>query len=121
MIKRALNDSFPSWNPTSRLWPLLAMLAAIGVLPAAPASARTLLKNICHVKGQEENTLQGLGLVVGLKGTGDSANSTPTVRSLARAIQLMGTPVGKRGPLELKEDIKNVALVLVTATVPAGG
>jgi flagellar P-ring protein precursor FlgI len=83
--------------------------------------ARTLLKNICHVKGQEENTLQGLGLVVGLKGTGDSANSLPTIRSLARAIQLMGTPVGRRGSLELKEDVKNVALVLVTATVPGAG
>jgi flagellar P-ring protein precursor FlgI len=98
----------------------VAAFTTITLLGAA-AHARTLLKNICHVKGQEENTLQGLGLVVGLKGTGDSSNSTPTVRSLARAIQLMGTPVGKRGPLELKEDIKNVALVMVTATVPAGG
>jgi flagellar P-ring protein precursor FlgI len=100
--------------------------AAAMVLPALFAStravqARTLLKNICRVKGQEENTLQGLGLVVGLKGTGDSANSLPTIRSLARAIQLMGTPVGRRGSLELKEDVKNVALVIVTATVPGAG
>ena len=105
---------------TRKLITAVAVFTAITLLGAA-AHARTLLKNICHVKGQEENTLEGLGLVVGLKGTGDSSNSTPTVRSLARAIQLMGTPVGKRGPLELKEDIKNVALVMVTATVPAGG
>lgn len=101
-------------------WNVVAAVVA-AVFSVHAAEARTILKNICHVKGQEENTLQGLGLVVGLKGTGDSANSLPTVRSLARAIQLMGTPVGKRGPLELKEDVKNVALVLVTATVPAGG
>jgi flagellar P-ring protein precursor FlgI len=73
------------------------------------------------VKGQEENTLVGQGIVVGLKGTGDSPNSIPTVRALARIIQLMGTPTGKRGALELKDDIKNVALVTVTATVPAAG
>jgi flagellar P-ring protein precursor FlgI len=83
--------------------------------------ARTLLKDICHIKGQEENTLQGLGLVVGLKGTGDSPGSAPSIRSLAQAIQLMGTPVGKRGQLDLKDDIKNIALVLVTATVPGAG
>ena len=120
MIKRDA-CSCPFWPLAPGFWPLLAALLAIVALPAAPASARTLLKNICHVKGQEENTLQGLGLVVGLKGTGDNANSLPTVRSLARAIQLMGTPTGKRGPLELKEDVKNVALVIVTATVPAAG
>ena len=82
--------------------------------------ARTLLKNICRVKGQEENTLQGLGLVVGLKGTGDGGNFLPTIRSLATAMQLMGSPIGKGGAAELK-DAKNVALVMVTATVPAAG
>ena len=104
-----------------RLGMFAIVAAALCGLMVEPAAARTLLKNICHVKGQEENTLQGLGLVIGLKGTGDNANSLPTVRSLARAIQLMGTPTGKRGPLELKEDVKNVALVIVTATVPAAG
>ena len=89
--------------------------------PPAPLQARTLLKNICRVKGQEENTLQGLGLVIGLKGTGDNANSLPTIRSLAQAIQLMGTPGSKRGQIDLKEDVKNVALVMVTATIPAAG
>ncbi len=96
---------------------------AVAVVFGALRNARAvvLLKNICHVKGQEENTLQGLGIVVGLKGTGDSAGSLPSVRALAQAIQLLGTPVGKRGQLDLKDDIKNVALVLVTATVPSAG
>ncbi len=101
---------------------IVATLAGLAIAIAGTrAPARTLLKNLCRVKGQEENTLQGYGLVVGLKGTGDSAASAPTVRMLAQVLQLMGSPVGKRGPLELKEDVKNVALVLVTATVPAAG
>lgn len=98
----------------------IIVVAAVFVQPAV-LPARTLLKNVCRVKGQEENTLVGQGIVVGLKGTGDSPNSIPTVKALARIIQLMGTPAGKRGPLELKDDIKNVALVTVTATVPSAG
>lgn len=79
-----------------------------------------MLRNICRVKGQEENTLQGLGIVVGLKGSGDGGSFLPTIRSLATAMQLMGNPIGPGGPAELK-DAKNVALVTVTATVPAAG
>src|SRR5260370_12590213 len=62
---------------------VVAILALVALLSiACPANARTLLKNICRVKGQEENTLVGQGIVVGLKGTGDNANSIPTVRAL---------------------------------------
>ncbi len=48
---------------------LLAMLMAAGnaiacSLAAQRADARTILKSICRLKGQEENTLQGLGIVV---------------------------------------------------------
>jgi flagellar P-ring protein precursor FlgI len=89
-------------------------------LGGLPAIAKTPLKTICRVKGQEENTLQGLGLVVGLRGTGDGGSLLPTMRSLAQALQFLGSPMGKTGVAELK-DAKNVALVLVTATVPAAG
>ncbi len=98
------------WLASVALWAMLV----------APLEARTTLKTICRVKGQEENTLQGLGMVVGLKGTGDGASSLPTLRSLAQAMQFMGSPLGKNGLAELK-DAKNVALVIVTATVPAAG
>lgn len=92
------------------------------------AGARTLLKNICRVKGQEENVLHGLGLVMGLKGTGDKGDYLPMIRALARSMELMGNPVsadstaGKGAAVlgELK-DTKNVALVMVEATVPSSG
>ncbi|HUT11151.1 MAG TPA: flagellar basal body P-ring protein FlgI [Thermoguttaceae bacterium] len=85
-----------------------------------PAGAQTTLESICRVKGQEEITLRGLGFVVGLEGTGDDGKFLPTVRSLAQAMELMGQPLGENGLTELK-DAANVALVIVTATVPGTG
>jgi flagellar P-ring protein precursor FlgI len=100
---------------------LVMLLAVAGLgIAAAPAEARTLLKTICRVKGQEENTLHGLGIVTGLKGTGDGGSSLPMLRSLSQAMQHLGNPMGKAGLAEMKET-KNVALVLLSATVPAGG
>jgi len=99
---------------------ILALLVLGWCAAPAPAFGETLLKNICRVKGQEENTLQGLGLVVGLKGSGDGANFVPTIRSLSKIMTVMGESLGKTGLTELK-DAKNVALVTVTATIPAAG
>lgn len=100
---------------------VLTLLAALAIcVLASPAQAQIRLKNICWVKGQESNTLHGLGLVVGLQGTGDGGNFLPTIRSLATAMQLMGSEIGKGGAAELK-DARNVALVSVTATVPGAG
>jgi flagellar P-ring protein FlgI len=97
---------------------LLAILVACCL--NCEAQARTVLKSICRVKGQEEISLQGMGLVLGLKGSGDGGNFTPTIRSMARMMELMGRPLGQDAVRELK-DSKNVALVVVTATVPAAG
>jgi len=100
---------------------LVAVIVALGLSAAATTvDARVTLKSICRVKGQEENTLHGLGFVVGLNGTGDGGNFLPTIRSLAKAMSLMGEPLGAKGLLELK-DAKNVALVSVSVTVPAAG
>lgn len=93
------------------------LVALLGLAPAA-ALGRTTLRSICRVKGQEENTLHGMGIVVGLKGTGDGGNFLPTVRSLAMAMQVMGKPVNAAAELK---NAKNVALVTVSATVPAAG
>lgn len=83
------------------------------------------IKDICRLKGQEENTLQGLGLVVGLKGTGDGGDIKPMIRALSRVMQNMGGQVASdiQGRLLEKEmaNAKNVALVFVEVTVPPSG
>src|SRR3954464_14159597 len=88
------------------------------------ATARTRLKNICRIKGQEENVLRGWGLVVGLNGTGE-ANDGPTMRAIARAMEIMGNPVAqpdaKQAGFDELKKMKNVAMVMVTATVPSTG
>jgi flagellar P-ring protein precursor FlgI len=94
----------------------LATVLATSIL-STPVFARTTIRNICRLKGQEENTLQGIGIVVGLKGTGDGSNFLPTLRSLEKVMHVMGNPTVLK---EIK-DAKNVALVTVTATVPATG
>lgn len=98
----------------------LAFSVGLSLFNSPAAFAGTRLKDICRVKGQEENTLVGLGLVVGLNGSGDGGKFLPAIRSLATALQLMGNPIGPGGAIELK-DAKNIALVTVTAKVPAAG
>jgi flagellar P-ring protein precursor FlgI len=101
------------------------LFLAVLILSSNVAHAQYLrVRDICRVKGQEENTLHGLGLVVGLQGTGDTDG--PTVRALAKMLELMGNPVGQQlpgGGLALQElkNAKNVAMVFVSATVPPEG
>src|SRR3954469_7685282 len=101
-------------------------IIALIILLAIPglASARTRLKNICRIKGQEENVLRGVGVVVGLSGTGE-VNDGPTMRAIARALEVMGNPVAapdaRQSGLDELKKVKNAALVVVSATVPATG
>lgn len=105
----------------SLISPWIITAVVLGFVSSARESVAAVpLKTICRVKGQEENTLHGLGLVVGLKGTGDGGSFLPTIRSMGVALEMMGNPLGKNGLGELK-DAKNVALVMVTAVVPAAG
>lgn len=91
---------------------------------SAWAESGLRIGDICRLKGQEENSLHGIGLVVGLKGTGDDG-SEPTTRGLSRMVQLLGGNISSttQGLPEIRElaDTKNVALVMVTAKIPPAG
>lgn len=114
-------------SASSRLYFVCLLAMVLFALPAKPLSAaddQLRLRDICRLKGHEENTLQGLGLVVGLRGTGDK-DVNPTTRALARMMQLMGSGIATdiQGIAQLRElkDASNVALVFVTADVPPSG
>jgi flagellar P-ring protein precursor FlgI len=62
------------------------------------------------------NQLVGYGLVVGLDGTGDQTTQSPfTTQSLKAMLQQMGVTV----PPGTNMQVKNVAAVMVTASLPA--
>ena len=101
------------------------MIFFFATLVATDIAAQGLkVKDICRPKGQETNTLHGLGLVVGLRGTGDG-DSLPKDRALARLMQLMGAPMSMtaQGQLDVSDvaDARNVAMVLLSVEVPAVG
>ena len=92
----------------------LAWAAACAVVLWWPMSSQaTRIKEVASVQGVRSNPLVGYGLVVGLDGTGDTSPST--TQSLIAALQQMGTTV----PTGVAIGAKNVAAVMVTATLPA--
>ena len=90
---------------------ILILSALASLLPAASQAAR--LKDIATVKGVRENILIGYGIVVGLKGTGDSSTDI-TSQSLTRLFGKLGLDV--QGNAAVKS--KNAAAVIVTAKLP---
>lgn len=104
--------------PRSLLFRMLgAVLALAALLAAQPADANSRIKDIVDVEGVRDNMLIGYGLVVGLNGTGDTLNNSPfTQQSLVGMLERLG--VNTRGQTM---KTRNVAAVMVTATLPAFG
>jgi len=91
---------------------LIWMFAALLVADAARAER---IKDIASVAGVRNNQLIGYGLVVGLDGSGDQTTQTPfTVQSIINMLSNMGVTMPPGTSLQLK----NVAAVMVTATLP---
>ena len=97
-------------------WTALLTAAGLASLQfALPAAAEPRIRDVVNVEGVRQNDLVGYGIVVGLNGTGDSVKNSPfTEDSLSYMLERLGVNV--QG-----EDIKpkNVAAVLVTATLPS--
>ena len=92
------------------------LLLAIVLVPGL-AWADVRIKDIADVEGVRENQLVGYGLVVGLNGTGDRLDSAVFTRqSLIGMLERLGVNTRDQ---ESKLQTKNVAAVMVTATLPA--
>lgn len=90
-------------------------LACAGAALWWPADAAPRIKEVASVQGVRPNQLVGYGLVVGLDGTGDQTTQTPfTTQSLQAMLQQMGVTVPPGTTMQLR----NVAAVMVTATLP---
>lgn len=94
----------------------LAVLALLLGPLAAPARAQVRIKDISDVDGVRSNQLVGYGLVVGLNGTGDKLdNAIFTRQSLVGMLERLGVNTRDQ---ETKLKTKNVAAVMVTASLP---
>ena len=94
---------------------LLSATVLATALVAVPAQAERL-KDLANVAGVRQNQLSGYGIVVGLDGTGDQTSQTPfTVQSIQAMLQQKGVNLPRGTQLQLK----NVAAVMVTASLPA--
>jgi flagellar P-ring protein precursor FlgI len=80
------------------------------------AGENVRIKDISNVQGARNNQITGMGLVIGLPGTGDSQQMRVTNRALENVIQRLNNIP----PSELLNQIqtRNVALVMVTAALP---
>jgi flagellar P-ring protein precursor FlgI len=93
---------------------LAAALAFAMSLAAGHAQAERI-RDLATIQGVRANPLIGYGLVVGLDGSGDQTTQTPfTVQSL----QAMLTQLGITLPPGTSLQLKNVAAVMITASLP---
>lgn len=90
----------------------------LGALFALSHARATTVNDLARIKGQGESIIQGLGLVVGLNGTGDSGKELVVARPLAQVLENNGLPIAS---LEELKNSKSVALVLITCVVPGTG
>lgn len=108
----------PERLPRPALACVLAIALALALMVVAYAAADesgvdVRVKDITRVYGVRGNQLIGYGLVVGLRGTGDSRSAPYTARSVANMLEKFMITVD---PSEVKS--KNVAAVMVTAVLP---
>jgi flagellar P-ring protein precursor FlgI len=77
------------------------------------------IKDVATIEGIRDNQLVGYGLVVGLRGTGDSSQTVFPAQTLVSALERMGITVPQTGSNSASNmQVKNMAAVFVVATLP---
>ena len=96
---------------------VLAVIFAAGMLPFA-AQALERIKDLATLQGVRQNQLIGYGIVVGLDNTGDQTTQTPfTTQAMGNMLSQLG--VNLTADQTAKLQLKNVAAVMITASLPA--
>ncbi|MEX0887375.1 MAG: flagellar basal body P-ring protein FlgI [Phycisphaeraceae bacterium] len=90
---------------------------ALSLLVASGAHA-VQIQDIVRLKGAEGGKLVGMGLVVGLDGSGDGGDFRPAMRSLAEIVSQLMDPNVVASELA---NADNVAMVSLSADVPVTG
>lgn len=93
-----------------------AILAACWLALSPLTASAERIKDLASVQGVRSNQLIGYGLIVGLDNSGDQTTQTPFT---TQAILNMLSQLGVNLPTSQSLQLRNVAAVMVTATLPA--
>ena len=97
--------------------PSAARVSAPAPMPQAAQLAR--VKDVATIEGIRDNQLVGYGLVVGLQGTGDSAQTVFPAQTLLSTLERLGVTVPQTGTYSANTmQVRNMAGVFVVATMP---
>ena len=102
-------------------WAALAVgwALALAFAPAQDRSELARIKDVATIEGIRDNQLVGYGLVVGLRGTGDSSQTVFPAQTLVSTLERMGVTVPQTGSNSASNmQVKNMAAVFVVATLP---
>jgi flagellar P-ring protein precursor FlgI len=111
----------------ANFWWWVALAAALmlaSMIFGMPAHSETAghqarIKDVATIEGIRDNQLVGYGLVVGLRGTGDSSQTVFPAQTLISALERMGITVPQSGANSASNmQVKNMAAVFVVATLP---
>src|SRR6476659_2161277 len=91
----------------------------VGVAKGERPGQLARVKDVATIEGIRDNQLVGYGLVVGLRGTGDSAQTVFPAQTWISALERMGITVPQTGSNSASNmQVKNMAAVFVVATLP---
>ena len=108
------SQAFWWWLAVAAAWPL-----AMTVLRPQEPGRSSRIKDVATIEGIRDNQLVGYGLVVGLRGTGDSSQTVFPAQTLVSALQRMGITVPQTGSNSVSNmQVKNMAAVFAVATLP---
>ena len=97
----------------------LFMALTAGAVRAQSSPQLARIKDVASIEGIRDNQLVGYGLVVGLRGTGDSSQTVFPAQTLISALERMGITVPQTGSNSASNmQVKNMAAVFVVATMP---
>ena len=95
------------------------LMLVAGISCAQSSSQLARIKDVASIEGIRDNQLVGYGLVVGLRGTGDSSQTVFPAQTLISALERMGITVPQTGSNSASNmQVKNMAAVFVVATMP---
>jgi flagellar P-ring protein precursor FlgI len=101
-------------------WGVLWALGAV-LLPGQTTDRdrKARVKDVASIEGIRDNQLVGYGLVVGLRGTGDSQQTVFPAQTLVSALERLGVTVPQTGAMSANNmQVKNMAAAFVVATLP---